>query len=174
LNEHDVINAITSEQFEGLHSLSWGLLLSRAYLGRFCVEIRKHYEHRRQVAKEASESLERACRKLYDPDPACRKQAIESLAARVEAKKTIPLLLAGVLVGMKRDPESSVRFAAARHLTRLVAARQVSEDLFRPIRERLPRMLLDDDPQVRDELEYLQQVISGNGQRPFPLPSQNN
>jgi len=160
LNHDDVINAITSEHFEGLNSRSWGLLLSKNYLNRFFVEIQKHYECRKQLAKEASDSLELACRRLHDPDPAYRKQAIEVLAARAEAKKAVPLLLAGVLVGKKRDQESSVRLEAAKQLIRLVVLNRISNDMLRPIRARLPRMLRDDDPQVRDELEYLQQTIS--------------
>jgi hypothetical protein len=158
LEPDDVVDAIISDQFAGLNSKSWGLLLSNKFITRFCIEIRKNYEERKRPSLSTKHCFDSAREALGSRDVATRKNAVESLTTFSDDKR-VPLIIAGLLVGKQTDPDASVRRTAVQKLDFLAAMGQIPDEVKPVIQKILPKMLIDKDAMVRDSAGYLQESL---------------
>jgi hypothetical protein len=156
LEPDDVVDAIISDQFAGLNSKSWGLLLSDKFITRFCIEIRKNYEERKRPTLSTKHCFDSAREALGSRDVATRKYAVESLTTFSDDKR-VPLIIAGLLVGKQADPDATVRRIAVQKLDFLAAMGQIPDEVIPAIRLILPKVLKDKDATVRESAGYLRE-----------------
>lgn len=159
LDAEDVELAIRSKGFQGLNSMSWGLLLSDSYFARFAVAIREQYEKRKRLVQEADDSYQRLLQNLSSDEVASRLAALERLATLGKSKPKACLRIAKFLTGKDRDPESTVRFLAVQKLAYLVQMKLVPDAYRQAIYVVTQKTLCDEDCCVREEAEYLLGVL---------------
>lgn len=162
----DVVLAITSSEFDGLSGKSWGLLLSDKFVTRFIVEIKKQYDERQRLLRNTRNMYRVAVEKLKDDDPRTRIAALEYLGSGFPADSRVPLLIAQLLDGERRDSDATVRRAAIRSLIRLDTVNGIPDEYCTAILRLACESLEDNDDEVRDEAEYLRGRLVGRQVEP--------
>jgi hypothetical protein len=155
----DVVAAIQSSHFDGLGSLSWGLLLSEKFVRRFFVEIKTNYDERNRLTRSTEELFDKTVENLNDKEPASRQAAIERLGTFGNDTEVVRLIL-GFLVGERRDSDPAVRLVAVERLVYLVSCCEIDEEGRELILGGLSEFLDDEDGAARNEVEYLQSLIA--------------